>query len=69
MSTLSTLSLSFLTVCLVSVLVVHLTSSKEIAHKDELRVGIIGALFFGFIAWACIYMAQIKPFIDPKTSD
>lgn len=53
-------------VFLMSSILVLLTRKKFVEHKDEIRVGLIGALVFGYIAWACIYMAQIKPFVHPS---
>lgn len=52
-------------VFLVSSCIVFMTRRKFVEHKEEIRVGFIGALIFGYIAWACIYMAQVKPFVDP----
>lgn len=51
---------------LMSFVVVLVTQRKYVEHKEELRVGLIGGLVFGYIAWACIYMSQIKPFVDPN---
>ncbi|CCI73962.1 ECU08_0325 [Encephalitozoon cuniculi GB-M1] len=50
----------------VSTAIVILTRGKSTKNKDEIRIGLIGALAFGYIAWACVYMSQIKPFVDPE---
>lgn len=57
-----------LLVSLTSVGIVAATGRKSVKHRDEIRYGSIGGLFFAFIAWACIYMAQSKPFVDPSGS-
>lgn len=43
-----------------------LTKPQELKMKEEIRYGSIGALWFGFISWCCVYLAQYKPFVDPE---
>ncbi|AHL30137.1 ATP synthase subunit H [Encephalitozoon intestinalis ATCC 50506] len=53
-------------ILMVSTAIVVLTRGKSTRNKDEVRIGLIGALAFGYIAWACVYMSQIKPFVGPE---
>ncbi|KHN69104.1 subunit H of ATP synthase [Ordospora colligata] len=56
-------SLAF--VFLLSAIIMVLTKGQTVNNKHEIRIGMIGALMFGYIAWACVYMSQIKPFVSP----
>ncbi|AHL28957.1 ATP synthase subunit H-like protein [Encephalitozoon hellem ATCC 50504] len=66
MTSASVLLCSIAFILVVSIAIVILTRGKSIRNKDEIRIGLIGALAFGYIAWACVYMSQIKPFVDPE---
>lgn len=66
MTSASVLLGSIVFILMISAAIVVLTRGKSIRNKDEIRIGLIGALAFGYIAWACVYMSQIKPFIDPE---
>ncbi|KAH9410970.1 putative ATP synthase [Ordospora pajunii] len=56
---------SLVFVLLLSAIIMALTKGKAVNNKHEIRIGVIGALMFGWIAWACVYMSQIKPFVNP----
>ncbi|KAG5860453.1 putative ATP synthase subunit H [Encephalitozoon hellem] len=66
MTSASVLLCSIAFILVISIAIVILTRGKSIRNKDEIRIGLIGALAFGYIAWACVYMSQIKPFVDPE---
>lgn len=66
MSATSALLGSTVLVLLVSAAIMMLTKEKSTKNRDEIRIGLIGALAFGYIAWACIYMSQVKPFVSPE---
>lgn len=55
------LLLTLLFMGIISSGILLLTKNKQIKYRDEIRIGIIGSVWFTYISWACIYMAQYRP--------
>jgi hypothetical protein len=53
-----------LTLC--CILVIVTTRDKDLEHRDEIRVGLLGTFVFLFVSWIVIYLANIHPFVKPE---
>ncbi|WUR02518.1 uncharacterized protein VNE69_02045 [Vairimorpha necatrix] len=56
-----TLLLVFVLVSLTTGGVLLATRNKMMKWRNEYRIGIIGTIWFTYVSWACIYMAQYRP--------
>lgn len=52
---------SFLLMVICTSLILLVTKKKTLKFKQEIRTGLIGSLWFAYVSWACIYMAQYRP--------
>lgn len=52
---------SFLLMGICTSLILLATKKKTLKYKQEIRTGLIGSLWFAYVSWACIYMAQYRP--------
>jgi hypothetical protein len=57
---------AFSLVIIACLLVNSITSSKNLKHREEYKIGIIGSIIFMFISWLIVYIANINPFVEPE---
>jgi len=57
---------TFFLMAIVTIGVLLATRSQKIKWRNEYRVGIIGTIWFAYVSWACIYMAQFRPKYEKK---
>ena len=57
------LSLLIMSILVKAILIA--SSSKALQKYQEFRVVVVGSAVFMYISWLVIYMANVKPFIEP----
>ena len=57
--------ISLLLMSLLVQAVLAASRSKALHKYQEFRVVVIGSAVFMYISWLVIYMANVKPFIEP----